>query len=298
MTPAKDRAKLNIYYGYCFEYHSIIFVVESKSFPHFLFYMLRLLINLDRSPDRYESMIKKLACLGLDAERISAVEGKKLSYQERQKILITKGLKRRILCPRDLSLGEIGCFLSHRLCWERLCDSNHNFALVLEDDIQFSERARYYLSSEDWIPKEINLIQLCSTRPSQRKKARVGKTYILHNGDKLLHPYFPVFWGTLGYIISKKAAAQALEMSQRIYAPVDEFLFNPLSDFSKKIDSYRINPSVITTDEENLFKTTIADATQYRKKMPLRLRALGSICKKFHYLKIYSKSTEETMYFS
>ena len=85
MIPAKDRAKLNIYYGYCFEYHSIIFVIESKSFPHFLFYMLRLLINLDRSPDRYESMIKKLACLGLDAERISAVEGKKLSYQERQK---------------------------------------------------------------------------------------------------------------------------------------------------------------------------------------------------------------------
>ena len=87
-------------------------------------------------------------------------------------------------------------------------------------------------------------------------------------------------------------------MSKGIYSPVDEFLFNPLSEFSKKIDSFRINPSIVTTDTENLFQTTIADATQYRKKMPLRLRVLGSVCKKIHYLRIYGKSTEEIMYFS
>jgi glycosyl transferase, family 25 len=39
--------------------------------------------------------------------------------------------------PFPLGPGEIGCFLSHRNCWQRIVDSGHSYGLIAEDDLAF-----------------------------------------------------------------------------------------------------------------------------------------------------------------
>lgn len=217
--------------------------------------MLKLVINLDRSTERWESMRIKLGQLKITANRVPAIEGKKLDKNTLSKIT-AKNLMQRIICPRELTLGEIGCFLSHRICWKRLVSSDENFALIMEDDIVFSDRATSYLLNPKWILPNIHLVQLSTLVPSPHE-ATVDKLITLSNGDELLHIRKPIPWGTQAYIISREAAENALKMSACIGIPVDDFLFNPLSKFAQKYPSYRLNPSIITHDDLNLYPSTL-----------------------------------------
>lgn len=38
---------------------------------------------------------------------------------------------------RNMTLGEIGCFLSHFELWKMQIEAGHDRVLVLEDDVQF-----------------------------------------------------------------------------------------------------------------------------------------------------------------
>ena len=217
--------------------------------------MLKLVINLDSSSERWLTMRSKLNQIKITADRISAIDGKKLDKNTLSKIT-TKSFMQKIICPRELTLGEIGCFLSHRNCWKHLLSSDENFALIMEDDITFSARATTFLLNPDWILPGIHLIQLSTLNPSPHK-AIVDKLISLSCGDELLHIRKPIPWGTQAYIISKEAAENALKMSARIGIPVDDFLFNPLSKFSQKYPSYRLNPSIITHDNLDLYPSTL-----------------------------------------
>ena len=61
-------------------------------------------VNLDRSIDRRLAIFTRLQELGLSATRFSAVDGSKLSADEKG----YNGLKRRLLFGKDLTDGEIG----------------------------------------------------------------------------------------------------------------------------------------------------------------------------------------------
>ena len=81
-------------------------------------------INLRRRPDRRESVISQFADLPLRVEFVDAVDGRSAS--------VLSSL------PSDCSVSasEYGCGQSHRLCWQRLLDSEQPCALVLEDDVR------------------------------------------------------------------------------------------------------------------------------------------------------------------
>src|SRR5690606_11915877 len=84
------------------------------------------LINLDRSTERLERMVKVFEESGIDNyERVSAVDARNL--KEGDYIL-----KNRY--DRDLVPGEIGCFMSHIKVMQEFLKSNYEFALIIEDD--------------------------------------------------------------------------------------------------------------------------------------------------------------------
>lgn len=210
--------------------------------------MLQLVINLDRSPERWTSMQCKLRRFNIQPERISAVDGQMLTNDEIKSIAQPLTAITKIACPRELLPGEIGCFLSHRKCWQKLVDSNEQWALILEDDINFSDRAENYLSNIDWIPQGVHIVQL-HIWGKQWESQIDSKRFKLENGDELLHPCYPRALGTQAYFISKAAAKQALLLSQKISSPVDNFLSGDFSPLSKLYPTYRLNPAVVTTTE-------------------------------------------------
>jgi len=104
-----------------------------------------LVINLQRRPDKYERIMSRIKELGLDKYakviRVDAIDGTVIDYD---------WLKENGIQPlhdyydsyrgRGITMGEIGCALSHRECWRMIADTKSQIgsALILEDDAQFT----------------------------------------------------------------------------------------------------------------------------------------------------------------
>lgn len=96
------------------------------------------MINLLRRPERRIRMERSFKELGLSVEHVPAIDGRKLTYEHLADIGI------RFLPGyadpfhnRPMTMGEIGCFLSHFWIWEKQVVDKLSEILILEDDIRF-----------------------------------------------------------------------------------------------------------------------------------------------------------------
>ena len=91
------------------------------------------LINLDRSTERLEKAAQQLNRLNVPFERITAVDGSQLTKAEIDAAFDIEQAERRT--AYNLTIGEMGCYLSHGECWRRIIAEALDFAIVLEDDL-------------------------------------------------------------------------------------------------------------------------------------------------------------------
>lgn len=94
-------------------------------------------INLDRAPDRWASITTQLQRLGLPHERLPACDARAFTAEQRAQL--DEPAFRRLHGMTPLP-GELGCYLSHVEAMRRHLASDAEFALVLEDDAQLTER--------------------------------------------------------------------------------------------------------------------------------------------------------------
>lgn len=96
------------------------------------------MINLLRRPERRIKMEKSFRELGLEVEHFPAVDGRDLSLDiiEKMGIRFLPGYEDPYH-HRQMTMGEIGCFLSHYKIWERMVELEQKEVLILEDDIRF-----------------------------------------------------------------------------------------------------------------------------------------------------------------
>ena len=109
-------------------------------------------INLDSRPERADSIEKQLRKNGLNATRISAINGKKLRDKSyRQKIAqeldiansenlspnfwMNRSNFKTMIKKEDPILGRVGCFLSHMKVMKTALEKGWDNVLVLEDDV-------------------------------------------------------------------------------------------------------------------------------------------------------------------
>lgn len=100
-----------------------------------------------------------------------------------------------------LSNGEVGCYLSHVEVWKRLSESDHESALILEDDVLFKSDTDALCNAFSLLPFEVDLIRMSSlkqakgergmgtgsTPPAHRRHASerfTGLLAIAHRGSK------------------------------------------------------------------------------------------------------------------
>ena len=91
-------------------------------------------INLKDSVDRRKAILAETAKYPfMDVELVEAVDGRKLKQEEIKACFdLKKFVNHYYRTPKG---GEIGCTLSHRICYRKLLESEEEFALVLEDDV-------------------------------------------------------------------------------------------------------------------------------------------------------------------
>ena len=91
------------------------------------------IIHLVRSTARWPQVQRLQSQLPIPSEVIAAVDGKSLSTARYEQVV-----RRRLHTPSypfPLSKGEAGCFLSHRLAWQRVLSEKLDAAIILEDDV-------------------------------------------------------------------------------------------------------------------------------------------------------------------
>ena len=143
------------------------------------------IINLERRPDRLRQCLAQFSPNQVRVVR--AVDGYDIETEK----------------PSPMTLGEIGCFLSHQKAVELIATHTAPYGIVLEDDavIEHSpDRLSRILAS---LPTDTDVVALgCNSLPPSKMHPVIGELYALHEYD---------LYGTHALLYTKRGAAKVLE---------------------------------------------------------------------------------------
>lgn len=168
-------------------------------------------INLDTSISRMRKSQSQL--YDFDFERVNAVDGGKLKHDELTHHYDVDLNRQQYHCL--LTLGEIGCYLSHRKVWQKIVDERLDFALVLEDDFINNTDISMLMHDVAEIKQPWHCIKLAEF-PIKRKVVLSEKL-----GAANLGIYNKIPSKTCAQMISFVGAKYLLAMSEKFGRPVD-----------------------------------------------------------------------------
>jgi glycosyl transferase family 25 len=193
------------------------------------------LINLDRSAGRLQRMSDRFAAVGLAFERVPAVDGRGLTPAE------IADVYKPVVGAEQMTCEEVGCFLSHRRCWELIVSRPDPYACIFEDDVLVSRHSPLFLGDDaGWIPLDADIVKIETVR---------GKVWF----DRAVSPLANNFklarlrsfhFGSAGYILSKGAAERLLEVTRVFSDPVDHVKFNPACGIAGSLKAYQVLPAL------------------------------------------------------
>lgn len=200
-----------------------------------------IIINLEKSKERYERISDSLIKLNLSFERFNAINGYILGDEQINNNASFIG--KNFLCNR----GIIGCAMSHIKIWKEFQNSNEDLICIAEDDAQFNRAFKHLYDIIDKIYDKLQFDFLnlnCG-----------GISYSF--GDKINvdnysfnKPLFPTLFTC--YILSKKGVNKLLKHVNKINYHIDFDIacYNLTNDF----EYYSLN-------EPNILQNTCEDST-------------------------------------
>lgn len=209
------------------------------------------MINLKRRPERRIKMELTMKELGLDFQHFEAFDGKILTDEVLTEMGIT--LLPEYSDPyhkRRMTMGEIGCFLSHYTIWEKMVELEQEEVLILEDDIRFEP---YFMERSEELMKEARFIGGWDLIYFGRKRLQESEVFLKESENFVKVSY--TYW-TLGYVITLEGAKKLLasEPLKRLL-PVDEFLpimfdEHPNEEWKEKFETrdvvaWSVNPLIL-----------------------------------------------------
>lgn len=201
------------------------------------------LISLARRPERRERMSQSFELLGLDVKLFDAVDGKKLNESYLSEIGVKQMTNYKDpWSQRDMTFGEIGCFLSHYFIWVDIVRNGYEKVLLFEDDIRFEP---YFREKVMHMRKEADSLVDWDLIYLGRKKLKSSDEPWVEEAENLVYVDYS-YW-TLCYAITLEGAKKLLAaqpLGQML--PVDEYLpimFNkhPEKDWMEKFPVRNLN---------------------------------------------------------
>ncbi|MDW7548648.1 glycosyltransferase family 25 protein [Pseudoalteromonas peptidolytica] len=173
------------------------------------------LINLDSSKDRLKESARQFDKFNLSFERISAVDGASISNQELETHYSREKNARQYY--RALTVGEIGCYMSHLKVLEEIVARQLPYAFVFEDDFQLQADLREIDSKVSALPFDWDMIKLYQSQKNRRT------AFATHQIDSDLSLVIPnkVPAGTVAQLISFEGAKKILAHARPFGRPID-----------------------------------------------------------------------------
>lgn len=235
------------------------------------------LINLDSSTARLAQADAELKKHGIEYQRISAVDGRKLDvktyagYNSKQA---------NELMGRDLLGAEIGCFLSHRRCVTEFLASDYDFVMVVEDDLEIiSDLIATVEKTIQWLEQNQKGWYLINIGSTKRKLSK--KLHQIEHHHLLKAYYFPVL--TLGLVWSREGAQAFQNDLTQINAPIDVALQSWLTTLSRGYSIYPplVQPNGAQSDIDAVKVNNTAARQRVGKRWPRQKRMWGNKLKAF-----------------
>lgn len=215
-------------------------------------------ISLQRATARRKVLAKRLQAINLPYEIIDATDEREgLTAKELNLIGGQENLRKY---KDKLTPGALGCLISHLRCYEKLLNSEHQFAMVLEDDAKFhknftailnatlkmsvnrrSLKSWYLINLGGWargaarpfIGQETYPLNLCTRRVIKLPDSMApSKRYYI---GKIMAGVY----GTHCYLISRSGCCFSLAKYPQMFGPID-YLMND----SGMPHSFLVFPSV------------------------------------------------------
>lgn len=201
-------------------------------------------INLEKEIARWDNIKTQAEHISMDFERISAVYGKDIPKQDRDEFVRSS--------PRDgrgWLDGQIGCFLSHKIAWQKIAKAKDEYAVVLEDDMHLSAGFSNIVESVLAKVSSPSIIRLePSTNYLRLKKPGVS----LVPGERELFRLLSTSWCAGAYLIHRDVAVYLLSLAEETYQPADIFLFSyEESVVPGSVPIYQVGPAIAVQDKYN-----------------------------------------------
>lgn len=221
------------------------------------------IINLAEAADRKAYMQRQLEKLPfLRPEFIAAVDGRRMSGDERERLFDAEGFRKYYL--REVRPGEIGCTLSHQKCYRKLAESADTCVLILEDDMVILED----------IERTVRKLEGLMDTEEPRIVLLSGwywylKTYRFMDHLKLAGVYDAFL--THAYVINRSAARLLLE--ERPFITADDWRYIR----KKGIRLQAVLPHLVGQDWSGEFQTfvNVEQTRTVRSGMKMKLKRLG-----------------------
>jgi glycosyl transferase family 25 len=162
------------------------------------------IVNLVRATQRRNIMLDRLAALGLEAEILSAVDGRLLGASD-----LPPGTE------PGLTPGEIGCYLSHVNAWKTVMQRELPYAIVLEDDVIISKDLMNVVEEITALEIPFDAVRLSAIFPVRG----IPVASLPGNGHLVITTKPPC--GTQGYLVSLDGAKRLLSRLAVPKQPVD-----------------------------------------------------------------------------
>jgi glycosyl transferase family 25 len=175
--------------------------------------LIILLINLDRSKDRLERTGSRLTELGFTWERLPALDGWAKKDEIAHYLDDATFHKQH---GKPALPGEVGCYVSHINAMKQFLNTDHDYALILEDDIELGDDLPLVLTQTIKYSDRWDLVKFSG----------------IHSGNPLniiklqKSPYFIAvtttsYTGASCYLVNKKAATILAESLLPMRLPFD-----------------------------------------------------------------------------
>ncbi len=206
------------------------------------FIVIAYLINLERANDRLVSATETFKKVGIDFKLEVAVDGKKISLPHQN----YSELKYNLLHGKKTNLGELGCYFSHLNVLRKFLDSDEDYALVCEDDIEFDENIKKIIESALSSGINFDLLRLSGGSDRTKEKGMPVKLKKIHK-EFYIALNFGFKSGTGCYLINRFAAKNLLEKMRVMCLPIDHAMDR---DWVLNLRSLCITPSPVNLKEE------------------------------------------------
>jgi glycosyl transferase family 25 len=218
-------------------------------------------LSLASSTERRAKATAKLASQGMPFEFIDAVDGRLglhpyLANYDEKAFMVHR---RRKAAP-----GELGCYISHLLAWEKCVELNEPI-VVLEDDFEVSED---FAAGLEFIAPFTDRVSFVRLEPLESKffiRSHTGEHFALVKQVK-------VGMCATGYVMTPQGARKFLETAYAMRYPVDLFL--KYTSIHKQVMHALIPRVVYPTHADSIIGIDVRNARERGLKLSLQRFAM------------------------